>query len=358
MLLSDIIKAKKLFGDSTGGGTGGGVSIIEEKDVNFYDYDGTLVASYTKAEAQTLTELPAAPDHSGDNIPLTFQYWNAALTHVNGVYSKLNVGAMYRPTDGKTYFEIVLTPDMGKAPTLYFYKNNGNNMHVEWGDGTSSDISTSGAVNVSHTYSNYGAYTIAVSNDSYALGQTNVNNQLAVIGGTGSYRDSLVRCFIGQYVTSIGPAAFYNNRSLKILSIPTNVSSIGEQALLGCCALSFLNIPYSVSVISTLMISECYSLKLIIIHPYLTTINAQILDNTHSFEKMFITESVSSIGTAFRYCYSAFEYHFSRLTPPTLSANAFTGINRRLQIYVPLASLNAYKTATNWAAYANYMVGE
>ena len=41
-------------GIQTGGG-GGSTSDVTMKDVNFYDYDGTLVASYTLAEAQTLT---------------------------------------------------------------------------------------------------------------------------------------------------------------------------------------------------------------------------------------------------------------------------------------------------------------
>ena len=37
--------------------TGGGsapAEEVEEKDVNFFDYDGTLIASYTEAEAKAL----------------------------------------------------------------------------------------------------------------------------------------------------------------------------------------------------------------------------------------------------------------------------------------------------------------
>ena len=43
-----------------------------EEYVRFYDYDGTLVASYTLKEAQKLTSLPYGPNHEG----LIFQGWN------------------------------------------------------------------------------------------------------------------------------------------------------------------------------------------------------------------------------------------------------------------------------------------
>ena len=45
--------------------SGGGVVEPEEKDVNFYDYDGTRLYSYTLAEAQALTVLPTPPEHEG-----------------------------------------------------------------------------------------------------------------------------------------------------------------------------------------------------------------------------------------------------------------------------------------------------
>ena len=56
-----------------------GVQEAEENDVNFYDYDGFRVASFTIAQAKALTQaeynaiLP--PTHEG----LTFQEWNWTL---------------------------------------------------------------------------------------------------------------------------------------------------------------------------------------------------------------------------------------------------------------------------------------
>ena len=52
----------------------GGAPVVSagQKDVNFYDYDGTIVASYSLSEAQSLTALPNGPTHDG----LVFQGWN------------------------------------------------------------------------------------------------------------------------------------------------------------------------------------------------------------------------------------------------------------------------------------------
>ncbi|MBR7042325.1 MAG: hypothetical protein IKI04_02365 [Bacilli bacterium] len=51
---------------------------VAEKDVNFIDYDGTILYSYTAQEAQALTELPANPTHTG----LTSHGWNWTLAEI------------------------------------------------------------------------------------------------------------------------------------------------------------------------------------------------------------------------------------------------------------------------------------
>lgn len=44
----------------------------EESDINFWDYDGTLLYAWTLAELATKTELPPLPSHDG----LICQGWN------------------------------------------------------------------------------------------------------------------------------------------------------------------------------------------------------------------------------------------------------------------------------------------
>lgn len=83
-------------------------SVLEEKHLNFYDFEGTLVASYDADEIAGLEELPEAPDHSADEVPLTFEEWNWTLAEIKEYHTelpdnKIDVGATYHPTDGNLH---------------------------------------------------------------------------------------------------------------------------------------------------------------------------------------------------------------------------------------------------------------
>ena len=127
--------------------TGGGGGAVEEKDVNFYDYDGTLLYSYTKTDFLALTEMPENPTHTG----LTAQGWNWDLTDAKTYvtdYGILDVGQVYTTASGLSEFDIELNAVTGLSVTLNM------NGTKNWGDGTS-DTTTS------HTYANAGKYTIS-----------------------------------------------------------------------------------------------------------------------------------------------------------------------------------------------------
>ena len=136
---------------------------LTEKDVNFYDYDGTLVKSYTKQEFLALNAMPANPTHEG----LTAQGWNWSLvdakSYVND-YGKLNVGQMYITSDGKTRIYIHL--EEGRLnPELNLTFVESGSFTVDWGDGTAIDT-VSGEADTfgtkTHAYSNGGDYIITI----------------------------------------------------------------------------------------------------------------------------------------------------------------------------------------------------
>ena len=81
--------------------SGGGGGSSTSNAVNFYDYDGTIVNSYTATEFANLSELPANPTHEG----LTAQGWNWSLADAKeyvSTYGKLDIGQMYATDDGDT----------------------------------------------------------------------------------------------------------------------------------------------------------------------------------------------------------------------------------------------------------------
>ena len=53
-----------MTGKQSGGGNSGGGG-MPHNDVNFFDYDGTIVASYSASDFLALTEMPSNPTHDG-----------------------------------------------------------------------------------------------------------------------------------------------------------------------------------------------------------------------------------------------------------------------------------------------------
>ena len=101
---------------------------VEKKDVSFYDYDGTLLHSYTIEEANMLTALPPTLAHEG----LVFDGWNWSLEDINKLTRPMDIGAMYHTLDRKTHIYIHL--EEGHQDITFSICVNGN-IVLDWGDG-------------------------------------------------------------------------------------------------------------------------------------------------------------------------------------------------------------------------------
>ena len=397
----------KALCEKNAGGSGGSSS-ASPKDVNFYDYDGTIVASYTLSEAQSLTALPDGPTHSG----LTFQGWNYTLEKVKAFTRPMNVGAMYITDDGKTRLHIRIAAEGRMTVPLYISQTVANGVTIDWGDGSATQtLAGTGNVNTTHTYASIGDYVITLDpvdgcalgfgdgSSSYCgLGMTSNNGKVyfnflqAVQIGNGvtiidnyafQYCYSLASVTIPDGVTSIGYYAFNNCPSLASITIPDSVTSISGYGFNYCYSLANISIPDGVTIIDNYTFQYCYTLTSIAIPDSVTSIGSHVFQNCPSFASITIPDSVTSIGSyafkncyslasitipdgvtiindsAFSNCYGMAEYHLKPTTPPTLSStNALEGIPSDCIIYVPQGCLEAYQNATNWATYASKMQEE
>ena len=324
---------------SSGGGGGGGSSSASPNDVNFYDYDGTLVASYSLSEAQSLTALPDGPTHDG----LTFQGWNYTLEKVKAFTRPMNVDAMYITDDGKTRLHIRIAAEGRMNVPLYISQTVANGVTIDWGDGSATQtLARTGNVNTTHTYANIGDYTITLDPvNGCTLGLGAGSSSYCVLGSTGDkgkvYCNFLKSVRIGDGVTSIDSYAFQNCYSLASITIPASVTSIGSYAFQNCYSLASITIPDGVTSIGSYAFYYCPSLASITIPASVTSIDSY----------------------AFYSCSGMAEYHLKPTTPPKLSnTNAFTNIPSDCIIYVPQGCLEAYQNATNWATYASKMKEE
>ena len=306
-------------------------------DVNFYDYDGTVVASYSAADFANLTALPNNPTHTG----LTAQGWNWTLANAKtyvATYGKLNVGQMYITNDGKTRIYIRL--DEGRLSPCLGVCPNGT-VTVDWGDGSATTTLTGTSVSTvqwtsNHAYSSAGDYTITltVSGNMGFTGASTANTGsylLRYASGADnrnySYRNAIQRVELGSGVTNIGAYAFNYCYNLESVTIPSSVTSIGNYVFQYCYSLGFVVIPSTVTSIGTYMFnnceslrsvaipssvtnltnymfSACYSLTNITIPSIVTKISSYMFNNCYTLGSVVIPSSVTSIGdNAFKACY-------------------------------------------------------
>ena len=290
-----------------------------EGDITFYDYDGTIVESWTLSELANKTALPAYPSHEG----LICQGWNWSLADLKATNRKMNVVAMYITDDGKTRIYIHL--EEGRTSPILGVCPNGT-VTVDWGDGTTNDTLTGMSTNTvkwtpTHNYASPGDYVI----------------KLTVSGMMGVYGFSSQYSAILRYSSGDDNRNHVYQNSVKRVEIGDSVAIIGGYAFSYCYSLTSITIPNSVTSIGGSAFQNCYSLT-----------------------SITIPNSVTSIGSyAFQNCFGVAFYDFSNHTAvPTLAnTSALQGIAADCQIRVPASLVDTWKAATNWSTYADHIVG-
>jgi hypothetical protein len=392
-----------------GGGSGGTSVAVSKSDVNFYDYDGTLLHSYTKSAFLALSALPDLPTRNG----LTCQGWNYTLAKAKEYvtsYGVLDIGAMYITDDGKTRLYIKIAAAGRMTVPLYFSQTVANGVTIDWGDGSATQtLSGTENKNTTHTYASIGDYVITLKVNSGTLGLGNNSSSYCVMGSIGDngkvYCNMLQAVEIGKSVTSIGDYAFYNCYSLASVVIPSSVTSIGNTAFRQCYSLSSIVIPYSVTSIGNYAFYYCYSLASIVIPSGVTSIGNSAFYSCYSLASIVIPSGVTSIGNgtfydcyslayivipssvtsiegrAFYYCYSLasivipssvtsigdyafsscsgmtyYDFRASKSVPTLSSTNTFNSSPSDCKIVVPDSLYSSWTTATNWSTYANKII--
>lgn len=169
---------------------------------------------------------------------------------------------------------------------------------------------------------------------------------------TSAYTSTLVSAEIGNCVTTIGERAFQNFSSLTSVAIPNSVSTIGDDAFRVCSGLTFCTIGSGVTRIGVSTFSWCSSLTSIDIPDSVTTIDSNAFRYCGGLTSCTIGTGVTSIDrNAFESCASLTSITINATTPPTLDRYVFDGST--CPIYVPAASVEAYKAAEGWNTYAS-----
>lgn len=288
---------------SGGGGGGGNMS----DPIRFFDYDGTLVASYSSVPAS----LPSVPTHD----KLKNGTWNYTLAQVTTQFNAMgtcDVGANYETVSGATEIDIVLHE--GRLHPYLSLAVNGT-VTIDWGDNSTSTSTgtslTSRKSDIHHEYAAAGSYTIKITKTSgtgYSLyctsSYTLLNKNSSTANVNRVYSNCVQAVRVGKDCT-IGSYAFNCCYSLMSVSIPSTVTSFGNTAFYYCYSLESVSIPSGVTSIGSNAFGYCYSLASVSIPSGVTTFGSNAFYNCFSLASVSIPSTVTSIGgNAFYYCYS------------------------------------------------------
>ncbi len=189
-----------------------------------------------------------------------------------------------------------------------------------------------------------------------SLASVEIPSSVTSIGNWAFYNcKSLVSIEIPNSVTSIGDSAFSRCELLASIEIPSSVTSIGNNTFYDCKSLVSIEMPSSVTNIGNSAFYGCKSLASIEIPSSVTSIGNNAFDSCTSLVSIEIPSSVTSIGgLAFRSC-NLTSLIVKAVIPPNATDNLLVNSYnpKRTTIYVPAGSVDAYKTANGWSAYAD-----
>lgn len=353
--------------------------------IRVLDYDGTVLKREWHNEGETFT-LPTPPT----NDKLTFQTWSSPKVITNNQITvpacDMDIGAIYTTKSGLNEFDIELNATTGLEVTLNIDGTK------DWGDGTSDNLTT-------HTYANYGEYTIATDGTVITAGTT--TNMF----GTSDYNESvrevrtatiatlpaycfyrargLTRISLSNSLTTISGYCFYVARSLRTIIIPPSVTStIGVDAFLQAYSLTNVIFPSSGISTSNHIFNSCYSLDRVVLPENTVSVGTNFFRTCYGLHNVTFLNPTMTMGNngfngctsipkvkflknkgvgtnMFNGCYALEELDLSENTQLVVLAdvNALTSAPSYLRILVPKSLENTYKTATNWSTYADNIVG-
>lgn len=386
----------------------------EESDINFWDYDGTLLYAWTLAELATKTELPPLPSHDG----LVCQGWNWTLQDIKDAGRELDIGALYITDDGKTRLYVDVDTETWDDFVLWYWQSVANAVTVDWGDGSNTETGqVSGDVTLTHVYQAAGKYmiTMDVSDGAYAR----LNTLLA--RGVADYNQGrmamLEKAEIGARVNRIDFRAFFAACRMKSITIPTGVTFSGNRIFEQCTSLSAIVLPtilnqpqsfYNATQLKIISLCKgnditaetfitntgvsrlngrvqtadtaqsllyanittvngvvgrfngCRALLEVTIPADATTFLAAAFQGDNALRRVTCLGDIASIpAQVFQRC---FPLRFVDLThctavPTLANVNAFDQTHEQLEIRVPASLVAEWKAATNWSSLADHIVG-
>lgn len=418
-LLSIDGMTEAVNGIRTGGTSGGGIGAVDDKKVWFIDYDGTLVDSWEVSEVAGKTALPEAPVHEG--LTAQGWNWTLAELQAFGrpavvgqcyvptdgkskicitVSEKLDIDFLLIIAEGTCTVDwgdgaqesvslsmdmkhiyaaagdymITVSVDSGsyKLGTFSYY----DTVSAERKEGNSYVRKVFLASDANMNYSGFAgctkleAVTLSLTSglESRAFADCKCLRAL-VVPACSQIPNSFCAGCSGLECISVGPgieqilcSAFQCCYALRVLTLTEKLKKI-------CCfdfnkcenlgKLEFRGDSLSVFDSSSYLFMGYASLEELVLPDGIADIGSHMFGDCVNLQKLVLPSTITSISAAdaFEKCQAMSNFYIKAVTPPTGVSGMFDSFLKDCKIYVPADSLEAYKAAEYWSAYADRMVG-
>lgn len=158
-------------------------------------------------------------------------------------------------------------------------------------------------------------------------------------------------------LTELKGYMFQNCQWLEEVYIPDSITAIGDCAFENCTRLKKIRLPVGLTKMNTFLLSYT-ALESLDIPNTVTEIGSYAMQGISELTNLIIPENVTKIGNDALQIGSATNkatITMLRTTPPSIQSRTFNASYLN-QIIVPVGCGDAYKTATNWATFADYIV--
>ena len=378
------------------------VPSAESKDVNFYDSNGSILYSYTKAEFLALTEMPPLVTSIVGAIP---QRWNwdldTAQYYVNStVMGILDIGL--NSAFDKTILQITITQDEQTLSIPLFYTTYDTYCFVNWGDGSSEELCY--GYTWRHLYSKAGDYTITFEKprfiDSNGLSDIDTSLNVAYISTNGKSEEpgNVILNYIGVSDNFGYRGVLHPSMQMRILNFPVSKpfydkksTSTGEWiptiAYYGSfryfannciiCPYSKVELSQKIEIRNILqpLSVVCFSsfgftnmdyiyldssrIKRMTLPDNIINIQSlRLIENAQLEYVVFPSKINRIVSIDLTNCSSLRMLDLSRCVsvPSLISGITTTGVPASMKIIVPDSLYSSWCSATNWSALASYIV--
>lgn len=335
---------------------------IEEKDVNFYDYRGNLVYSYSAEEFLELSDFPPLPTYPG----MRYIEWNWSFEEAyDYVYHNgaLDIGGLCTTDDDKIRIMLDITNEnrLSMYMKSHLYKKNSSvntmSMSIDWGDGSlptliekTTTSSSTQFVTELHTYPNIGKYTIELTCDE--------NTMLYF------YNDSYNNFSQLLYDDEDSPLPDHKSKFIlsyiKEVQISVNNFKTRGSWFRGMSNLEYINLPNSADITSgnvsqisssngSRIFDCCFNLKCVVIPNSMGCTNGFVFSNSNTYPMtLFIFPSIhiksGNDSSMDAYCFSylkmkriflPIKYGTDYTGQSKLNTASFLNISYAEKLYIP-----------------------